>query len=137
MDQLQYWRSLVCSLCLQKLSLPRQADWQLCVASRVGPSETPFPHRHVQCDFGIYSVWTDPSDSEKNVKWTRGIWEAMQPFVEQSVYVNNLGEEGDERVRAAYGPNYERLAALKNKYDPTNFFRLNQNIRPTQGAPLC
>ena len=56
----------------------------------------------------------------------------MQPFVEQSVYVNNLqGEEGEEGVRAAYGANYERLVALKNKYDPTNFFRLNHNIKPT------
>jgi Berberine and berberine like len=51
------------------------------------------------------------------------------------VYVNNLGEEGDERDRAAYGSNYERLVVLKNKYDPTNFFRLNQNIKPnTQAA---
>jgi len=54
----------------------------------------------------------------------------MQPHLEKAVYVNNLGEEGDERVRAAYGPNYDRLAALKRKYDPTNFFRLNQNINP-------
>ncbi len=65
-----------------------------------------------------------------NIKWTRELWEAMQPFVEQTVYVNNLGEEGDERVRAAYGPNYDRLVSLKNKYDPTNFFRANQNIKP-------
>ena len=55
----------------------------------------------------------------------------MQPHLEEGVYVNNLGEEGEDRVRAAYGPNYERLVALKNKYDPTNFFRLNQNIKPT------
>jgi hypothetical protein len=47
------------------------------------------------------------------------------------VYVNYLGDEGDARVRAAYGPNYERLVALKKKYDPTNFFHLNQNIKPT------
>lgn len=99
-------------------------------ASRVGLTETAFVHRRDQCDFIIVSIWTDPADSEKNIKWTREFWEAMQPFVEQTVYVNNLGEEGDERVRAAYGPNYERLAALKNKCDPTNFFRLNQNIKP-------
>jgi FAD/FMN-containing dehydrogenase len=58
-------------------------------------------------------------------------WEAMQPFVERSVSINHLGEEGDEQVRAAYGANYERLVELKNKYDPTNFFRLNHNIKPT------
>jgi hypothetical protein len=59
----------------------------------------------------------------------------MQPFASSGVYVNFLGNEGEERVRAAYGVNYERLVALKNKYDPTNFFSLNQNIRPTVKEP--
>jgi hypothetical protein len=103
-------------------------------ASRVGCNETAFAHRYEQYDLLILSNWTDPADSEKNVGWTRAFWEAMQPFVEQRVYVNNLGEEGDERDRAAYGSNYERLVALKNKYDPTNFFRLNQNIKPNMQA---
>ena len=65
----------------------------------------------------------------------RALWEAMQPFSTGGVYVNYLGQEADEgaeRVKAAYGSaKYERLVALKNKYDPTNFFRLNQNIKPT------
>jgi hypothetical protein len=55
----------------------------------------------------------------------------MRPFSTGGVYVNNLGDEGEERVRAAYGGNYERLVALKTKYDPANLFRLNQNIKPT------
>ncbi|MEW6296553.1 MAG: BBE domain-containing protein [Thermodesulfobacteriota bacterium] len=58
----------------------------------------------------------------------------MQPFVERAVYANALEDalqEGEQRAWEAYGPNYERLVALKNKYDPTNFFRLNQNVRPT------
>ncbi|HYT84757.1 MAG TPA: BBE domain-containing protein [Gemmatimonadales bacterium] len=55
----------------------------------------------------------------------------MRPFFADAVYVNYLGEEGDERVRAAYGDKYDRLVALKNTYDPTNFFRVNQNIRPS------
>ncbi len=55
----------------------------------------------------------------------------MQPFFESGVYVNNLGEEGEDRVKEAYGEHYEQLVALKDKYDPTNLFRLNQNIRPT------
>ena len=55
----------------------------------------------------------------------------MRPFSTGGVYVNNLGDEGEDRVRAAYGSNYDRLVALKTKYDPTNFFRLNQNIKPT------
>ncbi len=101
-------------------------------ASRVSSTETAFAHRYEQYDFEVVSNWADPTDSEKNIKWTRAFWEAMQPFVEQSVYVNNLqGEEGEAGVRAAYGANYERLVALKNKYDPTNFFRLNHNIKPT------
>ena len=83
-----------------------------------------------QHDFGVYSIWDDPADSEKNVAWARDFFEAMRPHLKRGVYVNSLGEEGEERVRAAYGPNYERLGALKDKYDPTNFFRLNQNIPP-------
>ena len=100
-------------------------------ASRVGPSETAFPHRFDQYDFAILSMWSNPSDTETNVKWARDLWETMQPFVERSVYVNNLGEEGEDRVKAAYGPNYERLVALKKRYDPGNMFRLNQNINPS------
>ena len=55
----------------------------------------------------------------------------MQPFFESGVYVNNLGEEGEDRIKEAYGAHCEQLVALKDKYDPTNLFRLNQNIRPT------
>jgi Berberine and berberine like len=62
----------------------------------------------------------------------RAFYNAMQPFSERGVYVNNLGEEGEDRIMAAYGLNYDRLAALKNKYDPTNLFHLNQNIKPIE-----
>jgi FAD/FMN-containing dehydrogenase len=68
------------------------------------------------------------------VRWAREFWTAMQPYSSGAVYVNYLGAEGDEgddRIRAAYGPEkYQRLVALKGKYDPTNLFRLNQNIKP-------
>src|SRR5215210_2224902 len=100
-------------------------------ASRVDPAATAFPHRDEHYDFLILSQWADPSDSEENIRWTRGLFEAMEPFFEKGVYVNNLGEEGEDRVKEAYGEHYERLVALKDKYDPTNLFRLNQNIRPT------
>jgi FAD binding domain/Berberine and berberine like len=104
-------------------------------ASRVDPTATAFPHRDEHYDFLILSQWADPAESERNVEWTRALFEAMQPFFEEGVYVNNLGDEGEDRVKAAYGANYERLLALKGKYDPINFFRLNQNIRPpTQAA---
>lgn len=104
-------------------------------ASRVGATETAFPHRHDHYNCGAMAGWDDPTESEKNVRWARQCWQAMQPFYERSAYVNDLGEEGEQRVREAYGPNYDRLVALKNKYDPTNFFRLNQNIKPS-GATL-
>jgi hypothetical protein len=99
--------------------------------SRVDPAATAFPHRDEHYDLIILSQWTDPTDSDKNIQWTRAFFDAMQPFFESGVYVNNLGEEGEDRVQAAYGANYDRLLALKNKYDPTNLFRFNQNIKPT------
>jgi FAD/FMN-containing dehydrogenase len=100
-------------------------------ASRVDPAATAFRHRDEHYDFLILSQWADPSDSEENFRWTREFFEAMEPFFEKGVYVNNLGEEGEDRVREAYGEHYEWLVTLKDKYDPTNQFRLNQNIRPT------
>jgi FAD/FMN-containing dehydrogenase len=98
---------------------------------RVPPGATAFRHREAQYDFLPTAIWSDPAESEANVAWVRGLWEAMKPFATGGEYMNNLGEEGEDRVRAAYGANYERLVALKNKYDPTNFFRLNANVRPT------
>jgi FAD/FMN-containing dehydrogenase len=103
-------------------------------ASRVDPTATAFPHRDEHYDFLILSQWADPAESERNVEWTRSLFGAMEPFFEGGVYVNNLGDEGEDRVREAYGANYERLLALKGKYDPTNLFRLNQNIKPPSEA---
>ena len=100
-------------------------------ASRVDPATMAFRHRDEHYDFLILSQWAAPSDSEENIRWTREFFEAMEPFLESGVYVNNLGEEGEDRIREAYGEHYERLVALKDKYDPTNLFRLNQNVRPT------
>jgi FAD binding domain/Berberine and berberine like len=100
------------------------------VASRVAPSATAFPHRAEQYDFLIGSQWSDANDSDHNVQWTRALFEAMEPHLEESVYVNNLGDEGPGRVQAAYGENYPRLAAVKRTYDPDNIFRANQNIDP-------
>jgi FAD/FMN-containing dehydrogenase len=100
-------------------------------ASRVDPAATAFPHRDEHYDLLILSQWANPADSEENVRWTRELFEAMQPFVGKGVYVSNLGEEEGDRVKEAYGEHYERLVALKDRYDPTNLFRLNQNVKPT------
>jgi FAD/FMN-containing dehydrogenase len=97
---------------------------------RKRPADTAYAHRTPTYDVVIIANWTDPADNERNIAWARDLFNAVQPQVSESVYVNFLGDEGADRVRAAYGENYPRLAALKRKYDPTNFFRMNQNIRP-------
>jgi FAD/FMN-containing dehydrogenase len=101
--------------------------------SRVGKGDTAFSHRDAAFGFVIQAEWVDPEESDRHIQWTREFWKAMQPFSTGGVYVNFLSEdEGEDRVRAAYGAaTYERLVAVKNKYDPTNFFQMNQNIRPT------
>jgi FAD/FMN-containing dehydrogenase len=100
------------------------------VAARIDAEATAFAHRRSQSELLILSQWSDPSDTDRNVRWTRSLFDAMQPFAADGVYVNDLGEEGQDRVRAAYGANYDRLAHIKAEYDPTNVFRANQNIRP-------
>ena len=99
--------------------------------SRFAPDATAVAHRAWDYNVVITAMWTDPAEAERNVAWARTYWDALQPFAPAAVYVNYLGLEGEERVRAAYGSNYERLVALKNRYDPTNLFRLNQNVPPT------
>jgi len=98
---------------------------------RVGASATAFPIRERGYDVWIDAYWQQPSEAEPSREWTNHFWNAMRPFTTGAVYVNNLSDEGEERARAAFGANYDRLVALKNKYDPTNFFRMNQNIKPT------
>jgi hypothetical protein len=99
-------------------------------ASRVAPDATAFAHRKFPYAPVIVSQWLDPRDAEKNVGWARDFWGALHPFTAAGVYVNDLGYDDEDRVRMAYGANYERLAALKRKYDPDNLFRLNPNIKP-------
>jgi FAD/FMN-containing dehydrogenase len=99
-------------------------------ASRVPVDATAFPHRAQQNDLLILTQWEDPSRTAEHIAWTRAAFEALEPHLEDAVYVNNLGVEGADRVRSAYGPNYERLAQLKRTYDPANVLRLNQNVPP-------
>ncbi len=100
-------------------------------ATRVGVTDTAFPHRQSGYNLLVVSEWENPADSEQNIAWARETYDAMQPHMASGRYVNYLGEdEGEDPVASAYGPNYERLRSLKNKYDPTNLFHMNQNIRP-------
>ena len=105
--------------------------------SRVGITETAFPHRQHSWNLFAWSTWTEPADSQRNIQWTRDCWEAVRPFLVAGSYVNYVSDEGDTFARAAYGPNYDRLVALKNKYDPTNFFRMNHNIKPSGAMPAA
>ncbi len=103
-------------------------------ASRVAASETAFPHRYDHYGLLVHPATDDAAESEEIIRWARECWEALKPFVERALYVNALedvDEEGQGRVKEAYGPNYDRLVSLKGKYDPMNLFRLNANILPT------
>jgi FAD/FMN-containing dehydrogenase len=103
--------------------------------SRLDADATAFAHRHRPYNLLILGTAADRADVDACTGWARRCWVAMQPSVAEGVYVNYIGTEGDEgsnRVREAYGAaKYERLARLKTRYDPTNLFRVNQNIRPT------
>jgi FAD/FMN-containing dehydrogenase len=104
--------------------------------ARVGIEETAFHHRDARFNLAVIARWQDPQEAELHVQWARTAHESMDRFTTGGVYVNYLGEEGPDRVRAAYGEaKYRRLVALKDKYDPANLFRRNQNIQPSRLAP--
>ena len=100
--------------------------------ARVEVEATAVPHREDGYDFLITSVWTDPASTDENIAWTRAAFDSVQPHASARRYVNYLAADdtGTDPVRAAYGANYERLVALKTKYDPDNLFHLNFNISP-------
>jgi FAD/FMN-containing dehydrogenase len=99
-------------------------------ASRVPVSETAFGLRRTHYSINIAAAWSDPTMAEKCIDWARELAAVLEGFGASDAYVNYLGDEGPSAVRASYGANYERLAQLKKKYDPENFFRFNQNIAP-------
>jgi len=99
--------------------------------TRVAPTDTAVPHRTAGYNMLLPSVWLDPADTEANIAWTRETYDAFRPSFAEGRWLNYLGD--DEQigaVRAAYGPNYERLSQIKRTYDPDNVFHLNQNIEP-------
>jgi len=106
--------------------------WQMGGAvSRAGEDETAFNGRNAGHTFNINGNTETAEGFEEEREWARGLWTALEPY-HTSVYVNFLMDEGQERIREAYGPaKYDRLQALKQKYDPDNFLRLNQNIPPS------
>jgi FAD/FMN-containing dehydrogenase len=100
-------------------------------ATRVGVGDTAFPHRADGYSLLVLSEWMDPANTDRCIAWARETYAAMEPFMASGRYVNYLDDdETGDPVAAAYGPNYRRLQELKTKYDPNNFFHMNQNIRP-------
>src|SRR5688572_6468884 len=101
--------------------------------SRKSKDETAFTGRDAPFLLSVDAIWNDPRDTNNVVAYSRNFLDVLEPYSTGGMYVNfaGLGEESEALVKSAYGPNYEKLVALKNKYDPTNLFRLNQNIKPT------
>ena len=143
---LQYWKSTyvdtlsddlldaLCDLAATRPSPKTTMDvWpQNGAVARVGTEETAFGPRPPFM-IAFESTWTDPADNEANITWARDAWASMQRFASRGIYLNfpGFGEEKEALVRAAYGPNYDRLVALKRQYDPGNLFRMNLNIQPS------
>ena len=98
--------------------------------TRVDPTAMAYPHREPGYNMVLATQWADPADDDANVEWTRTTFSAMSEFTADAAYVNYLNDDEQNRVRSAYGPNWERLVELKRRYDPDNFFHVNQNIRP-------
>ncbi len=97
----------------------------------VGPDETAWNCRNATWSMIIAGIDPDPANAEAIKTWARSYWEAVHPFTMGGAYINFMMEEGEERVQATYGDNYSRLVEIKTTYDPTNLFRVNQNIRPS------
>jgi FAD/FMN-containing dehydrogenase len=100
--------------------------------TRIGATDSAVPHRAEAWNLLIPSVWTDPAETDANIEWTRETYAAMRPHFGTGRWLNYLDDDqgDDATVRAAYGPNYERLREVKRRYDPDNVFHLNHNIQP-------
>jgi FAD/FMN-containing dehydrogenase len=141
---LRYWKSAFFS----ELSDPavevmtrafEQAPSELCAlvvehfhgaVTRVAQTATAYPHREPGYNLFLISQWTDPAQTDTCVAWARETFDALAPYMADRSYTNYLSADDYDRVRQAYGPNYERLVELKRRYDPDNLFRLNHNIDP-------
>jgi FAD/FMN-containing dehydrogenase len=98
--------------------------------TRIPATATAYPHRQPGYNLVLSAEWLDPADDEANITWAKETFAALTPYTADAAYVNYLDSDDVDRVRLAYGPNWERLVSLKRRYDPDNLFRLNQNIDP-------
>lgn len=104
------------------------------VAHDVSAGDTAWAYRDATWAEVIVGVDPNPANKDRIVEWARAYWEELHPYSAGGAYINFMMEEGEDRIRATYGPNYDRLAAIKAKYDPNNLFRVNQNIKPAKAA---
>src|SRR3954469_7822453 len=102
-------------------------------ASRVPADATAWNYRNTNWAMIIGGIDPDPANKDAIVNWARNYWTDMHPLSAGGAYINFMMEEGEDRIKATYGSNYDKLAAVKAKYDPDNLFRVNQNIKPKQG----
>ena len=102
-------------------------------AHDVDPADTAWSYRDANWGSVFAGVDADPANADKISRWTIDYHEALHPYSAGGAYVNMMMDEGEERVRASYRANYDRLASIKRTYDPHNLFRVNQNIRPAAG----
>ena len=100
------------------------------LVTRIPAAATAYPHREPGYNLVLISQWLDPREDDANVAWARSTFAALSPYMADAAYVNYLDHDDTDRVRMAYGPNWDRLVSLKQRYDPDNLFRLNANIRP-------
>jgi FAD/FMN-containing dehydrogenase len=116
-----------------KMRSPRSAvvvEYYGGAAGRIGLSQTAFAQRQAEYDIGIMAQWTDARENDVHIAWARDLSDALLPYSSGAYLLNFLSEESPDTIRAAFGANYPRLAEVKKKYDPTNFFSINQNIKP-------
>lgn len=94
------------------------------------PEATAYAHRDARFVMNVHGRWDHAADDARGIRWARDFFKASAPFATGGAYVNFLTADESDRVQAAYGSNYRRLAEVKRKYDPSNFFSMNQNIQP-------
>jgi hypothetical protein len=99
-------------------------------ATRVGVGDTAFAQRQAEYNVIITAQWTDVAEGDRHTGWARDLWDALKPYSSGGQVLTLTSDLGEETMRAGFGGNYARLVELKTKYDPTNFFSLNQNIKP-------
>jgi FAD/FMN-containing dehydrogenase len=141
---LRYWKSAFFSALSDPavelmISAFEQAPSELCAlvvedfhgaVTRVAPTSMAYPHREPGFNLFLISQWTDPGQTDACIAWARETFDALSPYMADRSYTNYLSADDYDRVRQAYGPNYNRLVELKRRYDPENLFRLNHNIDP-------